>query len=208
MRAASPNTETLDLSEFRKGAEEAARAERTIQREIDEKEKGRGEPKKNGHAMQAGARVYPEPPLPSQHLEKPGEEAALALKPMYDAPHYKGSEKLKDKVALVTGGDSGIGRSVAVLFAREGADIAVAYLTEDKDAEETKRAVEKEGRRCILLSGDVADASKQYESQLGDVVILGEGDDIEAHVAGPFGWEMVKFGAEWRSLSTLQQQLR
>ena len=76
---------------------------------------------------------------------------------MFDAPHYKGSEKLEDMVALITGGDSGIGRAVAVLFAREGADIAVAYLDEHEDAEETKRAVEKEGRRCILFSGDVAD---------------------------------------------------
>jgi NAD(P)-dependent dehydrogenase (short-subunit alcohol dehydrogenase family) len=89
--------------------------------------------------MQAGARPYPEPPLPAQRLAKPGNEADLDLEPMYDAPHYKGSEKLQDKVALVTGGDFGIGRS-SPFFAREGADIAIAYLTEDKDAEETKRA--------------------------------------------------------------------
>ncbi len=69
---------------------------------------------------------------------------------MYDAPFYKGSDKLQDKVALITGGDSGIGRAVAVLFAREGADVAIAYLNEHDDAEETKRAVEEEGRRCIL----------------------------------------------------------
>ena len=106
--------------------------------------------------MQAGVRHYPVPPLAGQHLEKPGREADLDLKPMYDAPHYKGSEKLKDMVALITGADSGIGRSVAVLFAREGADIAVVYLNEHDDAAETKRAVEKEGRRCILISGDVA----------------------------------------------------
>jgi NAD(P)-dependent dehydrogenase (short-subunit alcohol dehydrogenase family) len=107
--------------------------------------------------MQAGARRYPAPPLPKQHLKKPGWESDLELQPMYDAPEYKGSEKLKDMAGLVTGGDSGIGRSVAVLFAREGADVAVAYLNEHKDAADTKRAVEREGRRCILLSGDVAD---------------------------------------------------
>jgi NAD(P)-dependent dehydrogenase (short-subunit alcohol dehydrogenase family) len=107
--------------------------------------------------MQADARAYPVPPLPEQHLRKPGTERDLKLAPMYEAPSYKGSEKLLDKIALVTGGDSGIGRAVAVLFAREGADIAVAYLDEHDDAEETKRAVEKEGRRCILMSGDVAD---------------------------------------------------
>src|SRR4029450_1246744 len=97
------------------------------------------------------------PPPPTKHCTKPGLEADLDLKPMYDAPHYKGSEKLLDKVALITGGDSGIGRAVAVLFAREGADIAVAYLNEHEDAEETKQAVENEGRRCITMSGDVAD---------------------------------------------------
>jgi NAD(P)-dependent dehydrogenase (short-subunit alcohol dehydrogenase family) len=107
--------------------------------------------------MQAGARAYPAPPLPEQHLRKPGTERDLELAPMYEAPSYKGSEKLRDKVALITGGDSGIGRAVAVLFAREGADIAVAYLDEHEDAEETKRAVEREGRQCILMSGDVAD---------------------------------------------------
>ena len=106
--------------------------------------------------MQAGARRYPVPPLPKQHIVKPGREADLAIAPMFEAPHYKGSEKLMDKVALVTGGNSGIGRAVAVLFAREGADVAVAYLNEDGDAEATKAAVEKEGRRCILISGDVA----------------------------------------------------
>jgi NAD(P)-dependent dehydrogenase (short-subunit alcohol dehydrogenase family) len=77
---------------------------------------------------------------------------------MCDAPHYQGSGKLEGKVALITGADSGIGRAVAVLFAREGADIAVAYLNEHGDAEQTKTAVENEGRRCIVLAGDVADA--------------------------------------------------
>lgn len=174
-----------DLAAFRKGAEEAASAERAIQRKVDNRKTKRREAK---GAVQAGARTYPEPPLPSQHLSKPGEEAELDLQPMYDAPHYKGSEKLKDKVALITGGDSGIGRSVAVLFAREGADVAVAYLTEDEDAEKTKRAVEKEGRRCILLSGDVADpkfckeAVKQTVAQLGKLDILVNNAAFQEHI--------------------------
>lgn len=107
--------------------------------------------------MQAGARFYPVPPFPKQHQPKPGEEARLDPAPMYDAPHYKGSEKLKDMVAIITGADSGIGRAVAVLFAREGADVVIVYLDEHQDAEETQRAVEAEGRSCVLISGDVSD---------------------------------------------------
>src|SRR5215210_1364022 len=73
----------------------------------------------------------PESPMPAQHLAKPGIEAELRLKPRYEAPHYKGSGKLKDRAALITGGDSGIGRAVAVLFAREGADVAIVYMDEE-----------------------------------------------------------------------------
>src|SRR5437762_78091 len=145
------------MEKFAEGAERAARVERDIQQDIDRKEKIRGKLKKESGAMQAGARTYPAPPLPHQHLKKPGKESELELAPMYDAPHYLGSEKLKGKVALITGGDSGIGRSVAVLYAREGADIAIAYLNEHEDAKETARAVESEGGHCIVLSGDVAD---------------------------------------------------
>ncbi len=106
--------------------------------------------------MQAGARPYPVPPLPRQHLRKPGSEADLALAPLYDAPHYLGSGKLKNHVAIVTGGDSGIGRAVAVLFAREGADVMVVYLNEHEDARVTAKAVQDEGRRCELMPGDIA----------------------------------------------------
>jgi NAD(P)-dependent dehydrogenase (short-subunit alcohol dehydrogenase family) len=103
-------------------------------------------------------RVLGEPgsPMPAQHVEKPGIEAELALKPRYEAPHYRGSGKLNNKAALITGGDSGIGRAVAVLFAREGADVSIVYLpVEQVDAEETRAAVEAEGRRALLIPGDV-----------------------------------------------------
>jgi NAD(P)-dependent dehydrogenase (short-subunit alcohol dehydrogenase family) len=100
----------------------------------------------------------PMSPMPPQHQPKPGIEAELKPRPNYRAPLYKGAEKLKDKVALITGGDSGIGRAVAVLFAREGADVAFTYLKEEKiDADETKRAVEKEGQRAIALEADLTD---------------------------------------------------
>ena len=171
---------------FRKEAEDTSRDQRAIQRRVDAQEKDGKE--KKSEAMQTGARFYPVPPVPGQHLPKPGMEADLELAPMYDAPHYKGSEKLKDMVALVTGGDSGIGRSVAVLFAREGADVAVAYLNEHDDAEETKRAVEKEGRRCILLPGDAAnpafcrEAVDQTVKAFGKLDILVNNAAFQEHV--------------------------
>lgn len=137
------------------GAEKAAKKQRDIQRKVDRDDE-RAKPSKKASAMQAGARKYPAPPFPKQHHPKPGVESEIDPRPMYDAPFWKGSGKLEGKVALITGGDSGIGRAVAVLFAREGADVAVLYLNENSDAEQTKIAVEAEGRRCILISGDVS----------------------------------------------------
>jgi hypothetical protein len=157
MRKATRAKNDSSAAAFRREAVTAAKQEQKIQREIDAIDQQDKSEATKQDAMQAGARLYPVPPFPRQHLRKPGLEAELDLQPMYDAPHYKDSEKLRNMVALITGGDSGIGRAVAVLFAREGADIAVAYLCEDKDAQDTKRAVEKEGRRCIVMAGDVAD---------------------------------------------------
>jgi NAD(P)-dependent dehydrogenase (short-subunit alcohol dehydrogenase family) len=98
--------------------------------------------------------------FPPQHQDKfPGRESEMRPKPLVKAEWYKGSGKLSGKAALITGGDSGIGRSVAILFAREGADVAIVYLEEHGDARETKRMVEAEGRRCLLIAGDVS-----YES--------------------------------------------
>jgi len=93
---------------------------------------------------------------PPQHqARQPGLETEMAPKPKAEDPSYRGSGKLKNKVALITGGDSGIGRAVAIAYAKEGADVAIVYLDEHQDAEETRRRVEKEGRQCLTLAGDV-----------------------------------------------------
>ena len=136
-----------------------ARRQRSIQREQDAHDHATQAKSSKKRAVQAGHRPEPETPLPRQRLKKPGVEADMQLRPRFLAPDYRGSGKLQGMCALVTGGDSGIGRAVAVLFAREGADIAVVYLDEHEDARETQAHVEAEGRRCLLIPGDVADSA-------------------------------------------------
>ncbi|WP_210462493.1 SDR family oxidoreductase [Rufibacter roseolus] len=105
------------------------------------------------------ATEYPQE-VPDQHQEhQPGHEHQMKQEPIVIRENYKGSEKLKGKKALITGGDSGIGRAVAVHFAREGADVAIVYLDEEKDAQDTRQMVEAEGKKCVLIPGDLRDES-------------------------------------------------
>jgi NAD(P)-dependent dehydrogenase (short-subunit alcohol dehydrogenase family) len=170
------------------GAATAAK-HRRIQREQDARDRSRG--KRAGRSaeakpVQAGARAQPTR-LPAQHLKKPGNEADLELAPRFLAPDYQGSGKLAGTAAIVTGGDSGIGRAVAVLFAREGAYVGIIYLSEHGDARQTKQLVEAEGRRCVLIAGDVKDskfcdrAVKRAVRALGRLDVLVNNAAVQMH---------------------------
>jgi len=182
---------------YRSIAEQTAREQREIQQSIDQDDARKqgakaSQPRKSKSksrekAVQAGDRLQPANPLPSQKLKKPGHEHAMSPEPNYLAPTYLGSHKLEGMVALITGGDSGIGRAVAVLFAREGADVAIVYLSEHEDAEETCRAVEEEGQQCIVISGDVRDAAfckdavERTVAELGGLDILVNNAAFQEH---------------------------
>ncbi|MDP9967409.1 NAD(P)-dependent dehydrogenase (short-subunit alcohol dehydrogenase family) [Variovorax paradoxus] len=172
-----------------RGPAHTASRQRAVQHTQDAKDNAKPAAKKTSPPAQAGPRSQPANPMPAQHLRKPGLEADMALRPRFEAPHYKGSGKLEGMAALVTGGDSGIGRAVALLYAREGADVAIAYLDEDEDAEETRRHVEAEGARCILIKGDVCDpafcrdAVDQTIEAFGKLDILVNNAAFQLHAA-------------------------
>jgi len=130
----------------------------------------------------------PKPPFPAQHQEKPGLESELRPRPRYEARSYREAGKLEGLNALITGGDSGIGRAVAHLFAREGADVAICYLpAESTDAEETATAIRELGRECLLLPGDVRDpefcdgAVREVVETLGSLDILVNNAAFQQH---------------------------
>lgn len=163
--------------------DEAVEAQRAVQKTVARAD---GAPE-GGGAMQAGAREYPVPPYPAQHQKKPGIEADLDPAPMYDAPFWKGSGKLEGKVALVTGGDSGIGRAVAILFAREGADVAICHLAEGEDAATVVKEIKAEGRRAIAIEGDVTNrdvcgqAVRRTVEELGGLDVLVNNAAFQVH---------------------------
>jgi NAD(P)-dependent dehydrogenase (short-subunit alcohol dehydrogenase family) len=135
--------------------------------------------KRTAHKTAARRASRPKPPFPKQSQPRPGIEAKMTPRPAFMAPEYRGAGRLAGKVALITGGDSGIGRAVAVLYAREGADVAIVYMkAEQQDADETKSAIENEGGRCVLIPGDVrrsefcARAVEQTVNELGRLDVL------------------------------------
>jgi len=164
-------------------------------------------PKKRSVAVQAGPRRQPEPPLPRQRLKKPGREADMAQRPQFMAPNYLGSGKLQGMRALITGGDSGIGRAVAVLFAREGADVAIVYLDEHTDAQETQACVEAEGTQCTLIPGNVADPSFCNEAVARAVADMGGLDILVNNAAFQLHAKRIENITDERLALTLQTNI-
>jgi len=145
------------------------------------------------HEFPAARREAEEPkaPYPPQHQPKPGLESEIEPRPRYESPQYRSSGKLEGKVALITGGDSGIGRAVAVLYAKEGADVAIVYLPQEQsDAEETERAIRDEGSESLLIAGDVTDpefcrwAVQQVLQEFGKIDVLVNNAAFQQHQPG------------------------
>lgn len=136
--------------------------------------------------------ITPDQIPPQTQSRKPGLESEMTPKPQYDDPNYRGSGKLQDKVALITGGDSGIGQAVAVYYAKEGADVAIVYLDEHGDAEETKRAVESYGRRCLLIPGDIRSEPFCHEAVQRTVDEFGKLDILVNNAAEQYKEESIE----------------
>ena len=165
-------------------AKAVAKHQRAIQRTQDAHDRAAPRKRASHEALQAGTRPHPTLPLPDQHLKKPGLEAGMELRPQFLAPNYRGSGKLTGMAALVTGGDSGIGRAVAVLFAREGADVAIVYLDDEEvDAKATQGYVEAEGTRCLLLPGNVGDPAFCNQAVASTVKAFGKLDILVNNAA-------------------------
>ncbi len=145
------------------------------------------------------------PPIPPQHQEhQPGSEAAMRPRPQAEMKNYKGSGKLAGKVALITGGDSGIGRAAAIGFAKEGANVVIAYLDEHRDAQETQSLIEAEGRECVTLAGDIGDAGfcrKLVESTLSS---FGRLDIVVNNAAQQYPQQSIEDISEEQLLKTFR----
>lgn len=183
-----------------------ARHQQDLQRQQDQLDETRPRSGGGRQASQAGTRDQPVD-MPAQHLVKPGIEADLELQPRFMAPDYEGSNKLLGLSTLITGGDSGIGRAVAVLFAREGADVAIVYLNEHQDAEETRRCVEAEGGRCLLLPGDVKDPAFCRQAVDSTVQAFGKLDVLVNNAAFQEHAESLEDLTDERLEETLQTNL-
>jgi NAD(P)-dependent dehydrogenase (short-subunit alcohol dehydrogenase family) len=130
--------------------------------------------------------------FPPQQQEQPGLRSEMEPKPRTSAPKYRPAGKLEGKAAIVTGGDSGIGRAVSILFAREGADVAILYLKEHRDAEETRDQVEKAGRRCILIDGDVGDPAFCRQAVAAAVKAFGKIDILVNNAGEQHAWRSIE----------------
>lgn len=146
--------------------------------------------------------------FPSQHQEhQPGKDTEMVPQPQDRAENYRGSGKLEGKVALVTGGDSGIGRAASIAFAKEGADVAVVYFDEHEDAETTKRLIEQAGRRCILIAGDVSEEAFCREAVERTVKELGRLDVLVNNAAVQFPQKTIEEITEEQLVRTFRTNI-
>lgn len=181
---------TKPIDKFNDEAENVAERQSDIQKQQqvnDNLAENNDGSNKAGKTAPGPEHAEPKPPMPEQTLEKPGLQKDMVLQPKSLAQDYLGSAKLEGKVAIITGGDSGIGRAVAILFAREGANVAIGYLNEHHDAAETCRLVEAEGAQCLSISGDVQDPAlcedlvTRVLEQFGSVNVLVNNAAFQEH---------------------------